>query len=119
MASSTVEEPSQAERLEDVAVAGMGADDKENIGHHSPGQAPNGSAETPSNQSDEVVGPKADAGPAEKPPVPPQAPQRSKGKIALIMGSLMVRATDIGAFECEGIANGRARSLSFLLLLIL
>ena len=88
--SSTVPEPAQAERLEDVAVVGAvaGADEKRNSGDRLPEQAPNGSVETPSTQSEGVVDPKADLGQDVK---PPQEPQRSKGKVALIMGSLMVR----------------------------
>ena len=88
--SSTVQQSSQAERLEDVAVAGMGADDKGHGGDRLPEPFPHGSVETPSNQSDEVVVSETD--PDGKPSRPPQAPERSKGKIALIMGSLMVRA---------------------------
>ena len=91
--SSTVEEPTQAERLEDVAVAGAGADNKENVGDQSSGSASNGSVEAPSKELDEVEEGKADAGLEEKAPVPPQAPERSKAKVALIMGSLMVRDT--------------------------
>lgn len=99
--SSTVEESSQAERLEDVAVAGAGADDEEKVGDRSTENAPNASVETSSNESDEAVGEKADAGSEQKPPVPPQAPERSKAKVALIMGSLMVREIENGKFECE------------------
>ena len=87
---SPVEEPSQAERLGDVAVAGAGAEDKRGIGDRLSEEALNGSVEVPSTASDEVMEAKADAGSEEKPPVPPQAPERSKGKVALIMGSLMV-----------------------------
>ena len=89
--SSTIEEPAQAERLEDVAVAGAGAEDQDNLPDRSPENASNGSVETPSKESDEVVEAKANAGLAEKPRAPPQAPERSKAKVALIMGSLMVR----------------------------
>lgn len=89
--SSTVQEPSQAERLEHVAIAGVGADHKANFVDRLSQQAPNGSVETPSNHSDGIEDPKADAGPDKEHPAPPQASQRSKGKIALIMGSLMVR----------------------------
>ena len=92
--SSSVEEPSQAERLEDVALAGAGADDKENVGDQTSEKAPNGSVEIPSKESDEIVEATADAGSEEKPPMSPQAPERSKGKIALIMASLMVRLTE-------------------------
>ena len=99
--SSTVEEPSQAERLEDVAVAGVGSDDKESVGDPLSGTAPNGSVERPSNGSDEVMEAKEDAAVEEKPPIPPQAPERSKGKVALIMGSLMVRETVFGEFESK------------------
>ena len=88
--SSTDQEPSQAERLEDVAVAGVGADATGNVAVHRPESAPNGSVETPSKQSDELVEPKLEAASEGK---PPQAPERSKGKVALIMGSLMVRHT--------------------------
>ncbi len=88
--SSTVQHVSQAERLEDVAVAGVGADDTGRGGHRLPETSPHGSVETPSNHSDEVVVSKTD--PEGKPSRPPQAPERSKGKVALIMGSLMVRA---------------------------
>ena len=99
--SSTLQEPSQDDRLQHVALAGVGADDEEQSGHPLPGQVPNGSVETSSDQSDEVVESKADAGSGEKPPGPPQVPERSKGKVALIMGSLMVRDTDIDRFECK------------------
>ena len=100
--SSTVEEPSQAERrLEDVAVAGVGADVKENVSDRLSDKAPNGSVNTPSDASDVMVEAKADAGPEEKPTVPPQAPERSKAKVALIMASLMVRETEFGKSECE------------------
>ncbi len=101
MASSTVEEPSQAERLEDVAVAGVGADDKENVSDRLSDKAPNGSVDTPSNASDEIAEAKAGAGSEEKPTVSPQAPERSKAKVALIMASLMVRETEFGKSECE------------------
>ena len=67
--SSSVEEPSQAERLEDVALAGAGADDKENVGDQTSEKAPNGSVEIPSKESDEIVEATADAGSEEKPPV--------------------------------------------------
>lgn len=97
--SSTFEEPSQAERLEDVAVAGVGADVKENFGDGFSEKASSGSVVTHSNGSDEAVEAKADAGPEEKPPGSPQAPERSKGKVVLIMGSLMVRDTGIWTFE--------------------
>ena len=114
--SSTVQEPSQAERLEDVAVAGVGADDTGNVAVHRPEKALNGSVETTSKQSDELVEPKLEAASEAK---PPQAPERSKGKVALIMGSLMVRDTlRLGSLSAR-IANGRFRSLYFLLLLIL
>lgn len=96
--SSTIEEPAQAERLEDVAVAGAGAENKETLGDRSPGNGSNGSVETPSKESDEVVEAKANE---EKPPAPPQAPERSKTKVALIMGSLMVRHALNGKSDCN------------------
>ena len=112
--SSTVQGPSQAERLQDVAAAGVGADDKENVGDQSLGKAPNGSVETPSNVSEEAVALKADAGLEEKPPVPPQAQERSKGKVALIMASLMVRDVRWANLSAS-IAESKTRSLCFLL----
>lgn len=87
---STVEEPSQAERLEDVAAAGAGVDDKEIVGDRLSEKAPNGFVGTPSNESDEAVEAKTNTGLEEKPPIPPQAPERSKAKVALIMASLMI-----------------------------
>ena len=94
--SSKVQEPSKAERLEDVAVAGPGAEEKGDFGLREPEQAPNGSVETPSDQSDELVDPNTDAGEEKKTSGPPQAPQRSKSKITLIMGSILVRKTPLG-----------------------
>ena len=94
--SSTVQEPSQAERLEAVAVAGIGADGTGNASDHRPDSAPNGSVETPSKQSEELLEPKLVAASEGK---PPQAPERSKGKVALIMGSLMVRDIEIDQIE--------------------
>lgn len=74
----TVEQPSQAERLEAVAeapIAGAGATDKDLTGDPSP------------RSSDSAIEHNA----SEKPAMAePQAPQRSAGKIALIMGSLCV-----------------------------
>lgn len=96
----TVEVTSQAERLEDVAVAGVGADDKEDFGDQPRDKSPHGSVGTPSNGSDEIVAAKVGAGAEEKPQGPPQAPERSKGKVALIMGSLMVGDAEIGKFVC-------------------
>lgn len=92
--SSTVQGLSQAERIQDVAVAGVGAEHPETSGHRIPEQPPNGSVETPSEQSDGIVDPKAGAGSETQPPVPPQTPERSKGKVALIMASLMVKHTE-------------------------
>ena len=99
--SSTVQVPSQVERLEGVAVAGLGAENRESTGHQLPGNISHGSVERPSSESDDAVVPKADAALEEKVPGGPQAPERSKGKIALIMGSLMVRETAFGYFKWE------------------
>ena len=109
--SSTVPESSQAERLQDVAIAGAGADEKGDSGNQIPEQAPNGLAETHSDQSDGVVDPKADAGQDVK---PPQEPQRSKAKVALIMGSLMVRKLNWKSLNASN-AEERFRLLSSLL----
>ncbi len=80
---TTVEEPSQAERLQAVAdatVAGPGATDD---GGPLPEKPANGARSTSSDPAVEQNG-------VEKPPEMPQTPERSKGKVALIMGSLMV-----------------------------
>lgn len=101
--SSTIQEPSQAERLEHVAVAGAGADDNANVVDRLSEQAPNGSVQNPSDHTNGIMDPKADAEPDKGPPAPPQGPQRSKGKVALIMGSLMVRDTQICNSEREAL----------------
>lgn len=88
--SSTAQAPLQAERLDNVAVARVGAENKENLGDRLPGENTNGLVERPSTESDDVVGAKADAGLKEKVLGGPEAPERSKGKVALIMGSLMI-----------------------------
>lgn len=83
---TTVEEPSQAERLEAVAdatVAGPGATDKAVAGDPLSERPANGASSTSSD-------PAVEQNEVEKPSVMYQAPQRSKGKVALIMGSLMV-----------------------------
>lgn len=95
--SSAIEEPSQAERLENIAVIGAGADDGEKVGDRVSERNPNGSVHTPSNGSSEAV----DAMAEEKTKVPLQAPERSKGKIALIMASLLVRNSWMGDSACE------------------
>ena len=109
--SSTIPEPSQAERLEDVAVAGAGADANGNPGHWVPEQAPNGLEETHSDQSDRVVDLKAAPGQDVK---PPEEPQRSKGKIALIMGSILVRILNCKSVNVSN-AEKHFRSLFSLL----
>ena len=97
--TSTVQVPSQAERLEDVAMPEVGAEDSEKLGHQSAEKAPNGSVDTPSNGSEEVVAAKEGTGAEEKPPITPQAPEMSKSKTALIMLSLMVTDTETGKFK--------------------
>ena len=85
--SMTFQEPSQAERLEAVAdatVAGPGATDKAN------GQDPLSEkqyGESPAPSSSDGNGEQLVEG---KPEQKPQGPERSKGKVALIMGSLCV-----------------------------
>ena len=96
---STAQEPSQAEPLQHVTVTGEGADDNENVGDRSSEKASNGFLVTPSNESDEVIEAKEDAEPEGTSTVQPQAPERSKAKVALIMASLMVRDTGFGKFE--------------------
>ena len=90
---TTVEEPSQAEKLEGVAeatAAGPGATDKEtNVGDPL-SEKPIEPSTAPSSSEENVV----DSPPAAegKPQGQPSAPERSKGKVALIMGSLCVSA---------------------------
>ena len=91
--SAAVEEPSQAEKLEGVAeaaAAGPGATDKEtNVGDPL-SEKPNESSTAASSSEDHVVdSPPTAEGKAHG---QPSAPERSKGKVALIMGSLMVSA---------------------------
>ena len=98
--ASTGQVPSQAERLEDVAMPGLplGAENSEKVGHQLAENPPNGSVDTPSNGSEEVVAAKEGSGAEEKPPMA-QAPERSKSKTALIMLSLMVSDTETGKFQ--------------------
>ena len=90
---ATVEEPSQAEKLEGVAeatAAGPGATDKETHVGDPLSEKANEASTAPSSSEENVV----DSPPAaeEKPQGQPSAPERSKGKVALIMGSLCVSA---------------------------
>lgn len=93
--SAAVEEPSQAEKLEGLAeatAAGPGATNKEtNVGDPLSEKA-NEASTAPSSSEENVV----DSPPTgeEKPHGQPSAPERSKGKVALIMGSLCVSADD-------------------------
>ena len=83
---TTSVEPSQAERLEAVAdatIAGPGATDRTSATEQTQQNHGNAASSTSSANGVEQNG-------VEKPPQAPQAPERSKGKIALIMGSLMV-----------------------------
>lgn len=99
--SLTIEEHSQAARLEDVVFAGVEANGKGNFGGSLSGTTPNASIETRFDESDRVVEPKANAAPEDRSSVPPQVPQRSKGVIALIMASLMVRNSKTRKLKCE------------------
>ena len=91
--NAAVEEPSQAEKLEGLAeatAAGPGATNKEtNVGDPL-SEKPNEASTTPSSSDENVVD--SPAAGEEKPHGQPSAPERSKGKIALIMGSLCVSA---------------------------
>ena len=85
--STTVQEPSQAERLEavaDVTEAGPGATDKDHGGDPS-SEKQNGESSAPSSSDENREQPIGD-----KVEEKPQVPERSKGKVALIMGSLCV-----------------------------
>ena len=88
--------PSQAKPLEDVAMPGvpLGAEDSEKAGQKLAENAPNGPVDTPSNGSEEGMATKEGTGAEEKPPMTPQASERSKSKTALIMLSLMVSDTE-------------------------
>ncbi len=92
--SAAVEEPSQAEKLEGVAeatAAGPGATNKEtNVGDPL-SEKPNEASTAPSSEENVVDSPPKGE---EKPRGQPSAPERSKGKVALIMGSLCVSADD-------------------------
>ena len=85
--STTVQEPSQAERLDavaDVTVAGPGASDKDHGGDPS-SEKQNSESSAPSSSDENGEQPARD-----KVQEKPQVPERSKGKVALIMGSLCV-----------------------------
>ena len=92
--SAAVEEPSQAEKLEGVAeatAAGPGATTKEtNIGDPL-SEKPNQASTAASSEENVVDSPPTGE---KNPQGQPSAPERSKGKIALIMGSLCVSAND-------------------------
>ena len=81
--ASTAGDPSQAERLEAVVEAGPGATDKALAGDplsEKPAHESSSDASEAALEQNEV----------EKAKTMPEAPQRSAGKIALIMGSLCV-----------------------------
>ena len=105
--TSTGQVTSQAERLEDVAMPGipLAAEDSEKNDHQLAENPPNGSVDTPSNGSEEVVAAKEGTGAEEKPPMTPRAPERSKSKTALIMLSLMVSDTETGKSDVLGWLN--------------
>lgn len=90
--ASAVQEPSQAERFEGVAeanIAGPGATN--------PAQSSDPPREKHLESSSSSSSEAAAAQSAEGKSVAPQAPQRSAGKIALIMASLCVSKTDFAS----------------------
>ena len=82
--ATTVEEPSQASRLEGVAEAGMGADNSEHAAKLGDEENTNGTTSASPAASSDGIGeePKKDE--------QPEGPQRSALKIVLIMASLCV-----------------------------
>ena len=83
-----MEEPSQAERLQTVAAAGIGASDKDNMpGDPLSPRAAIGSNGATSESSDAAM---EEAEAERKSSSQPEAPQRSAAKIGLIMFSLCV-----------------------------
>ena len=110
--TSTVDDPPQAQRLGTVAdatVAGPGATDKY--------QGGNLLSEKPANGASEASSDAAEHNGGDKPLETPQTPERSKGKVALIMGSLMVFVI-IFSTRLEQDTDGGSRLLSSLLLSI-
>ena len=102
--ASTSKEPAQAERLEAVAdatVAGPGATDKSIVGD----PLSEKHEDSPSSSDPELGKP----GGAQHPPEKPEAPQRSKMKIFLIMFSLCVGASPGG--KCIPLTKRIARCL--------
>ena len=89
MVATTEEQPSQAQRLEAEAEAGIGANAQNVDQNGSPVNTENEKAAngglSPSPSSDAVAGPDKGAPVDEK-------PQRSKAKVALLMGALCVRS---------------------------
>ena len=110
--TSTIEEPSQAERLEAVAEAGAGAgaEDKRIETEGLSANPANGVPTASSSGSDLAEGAKIQ----EKPEAKPDAPQRSAGKVALIMGSLCVCGSASGKLAFN-ILTAIIRLPSFLL----
>ena len=90
--ATTSEEPSQAERLEAVAEAGMGADEKEHAAPVSDENGESGDAGASPAASSEVV--------AEEPKKEeePEEPPRSTLKVFLIMLSLCVSFSNLSCF---------------------
>ena len=90
--SAEVEEPSQAEKLEGVAeatAAGPGATNTEtNVGDPLSEKPNEASTATSSEENVADLPPTGEKNPHSQ----PSAPERSKGKVALIMGSLCVSA---------------------------
>ena len=96
--STTVQAPSQAERLEavtDVTVAGPGPIEKDHGGDPS-SEKQNGESSAPSSSDENGEPPVGD-----KVQEKPQVPERSKGKVALIMGSLCVSCTRLEPYAAH------------------
>lgn len=84
--TTTVEQPSEAERFEAGAEAGAGADEttlRDNVDSE---KGNSGKLASPSDSSDAVAVPEKEKVVEEK--------QRSKGKTALLMGALCVRTIE-------------------------
>jgi len=108
--TSTVEEPSQAEKLTDIADAGPGASDKNGTDELS--EKPlNGTANGDPNGASTDASLESGAGPSPKAEETPTQPERSALKVGLIMGSICVRTVLLHSLEDSALTDDVLRSL--------
>ncbi len=108
--TSTVEEPSQAEKLTNIADAGSGASDKNGTDLSS--EKPlNGNANGDPNGASTDASLESGAGPSPKAEEKSLQPERSALKVGLIMGSICVRTVLLHSIEDSALTDNVVRSL--------